>query len=63
MNKQIQYTDEPMNDFRIVADFLPSPDNLQFKHNHTGMTPFPDEESADFLSTPQSGTSCMVGNA
>ena len=38
MRKQIQYTDEPLGDFRIVADFLPSPKDLKFKSENTKVT-------------------------
>ena len=31
MKKKIVYTDEPMGDVEVVADFLPSPAELAFK--------------------------------
>ena len=31
MNKKSVYTDEPMGDVEVVADFLPSPAELAFK--------------------------------
>ncbi len=31
MKKKTKYTDEPLGDLRIVKDFLPSPEELDFK--------------------------------
>ncbi len=31
MSKEIQYTDEPIGDFRPVVDFLPSPEELKLR--------------------------------
>jgi predicted DNA binding CopG/RHH family protein len=38
MSKQIQYSDEPIGDFKIVADFLPSPEELSLKNDSTKVT-------------------------
>ena len=38
MNKQIQYTDEPFGDIKLVADFLPSPEELKLKSENTKIT-------------------------
>ena len=38
MSKQIQYSDEPIGDFKIVADFLPSPEELSIKSDNTKIT-------------------------
>ena len=38
MSRQIQYTDEPIGDFRQVADFLPSPEELKLKNETTKIT-------------------------
>ena len=38
MSKQIQYSDEPIGDFQIVADFLPSPEELSLKNDNTKVT-------------------------
>lgn len=38
MNKQIQYTDEPIGEVRLVADFLPSPEELKLKSENTKVT-------------------------
>ena len=35
MNKQIQYSDEPIGDIELVSDFLPSPDELALKNEQT----------------------------
>lgn len=38
MSKTIQYSDEPIGDFKIVADFLPSPEELSLKNDNTKVT-------------------------
>jgi predicted DNA binding CopG/RHH family protein len=38
MSKQIQYSEEPMNDFKLVTDFLPSPSELALKSQNTKIT-------------------------
>lgn len=38
MSRQIQYTNEPIGDFRHVVDFLPSPDELKLKSETTKIT-------------------------
>ena len=38
MNRQIQYTDEPIDDFSHVVDFLPSPEELKLKSETTKIT-------------------------
>ncbi len=38
MNKQIQYSDEPMNDIKLITDFLPSPAELALKNQNTKIT-------------------------
>ena len=38
MNKTIQYSDEPIGDIELVADFLPSPDELALKNQNTKVT-------------------------
>ena len=38
MNKQIRYTDEPIGDIKLVADFLPSPEELKLKSENTKVT-------------------------
>ena len=38
MNRQIQYTDEPIGDHRLVVDFLPSPEELKLKSETTKIT-------------------------
>ena len=38
MNRQIQYTDEPIGDLRPVVDFLPSPEELKLKSETTKIT-------------------------
>ena len=38
MNKKIAYTDKPMGDVQVVADFLPSPAELVFKEDGVKVT-------------------------
>lgn len=38
MSKQTQYTDEPMGNVKLAADFLPSPDELKLKNGSTKVT-------------------------
>lgn len=38
MSKTIQYSEEPIGDFKIVADFLPSPEELSLKNENTKVT-------------------------
>ena len=38
MSRQIQYTDEPIGNFRQIVDFLPSPEELKLKSETTKIT-------------------------
>jgi predicted DNA binding CopG/RHH family protein len=38
MSKAIRYSDEPIGDFKIVTDFLPSPEELSLKNENTKVT-------------------------
>jgi predicted DNA binding CopG/RHH family protein len=38
MNKTIQYSDEPVGDIELIADFLPSPDELALTNQNTKVT-------------------------
>jgi len=38
MNKKIKYTNEPMDNVKVVADFLPSPEELVFKEETVKVT-------------------------
>lgn len=38
MSKQIQYTDEPLGEMKLVPDFLPSPKELALKNKQTKIT-------------------------
>ncbi len=38
MSKQIQYSDEPVGDIKLIADFLPSPAELAVKSKNTKVT-------------------------
>ena len=49
MSKQIRYTNEPIGDIKLVADFLPSPEELKFKNEHTKVTISLSSESVAFF--------------
>lgn len=38
MSKTIRYSDEPISEFKIVTDFLPSPEELSLKNENTKIT-------------------------
>ncbi|MEN8178325.1 MAG: CopG family transcriptional regulator [Pseudomonadota bacterium] len=38
MSKQIQYSDEPIGELKIIPDFLPSPEELAIKKKNTKIT-------------------------
>jgi predicted DNA binding CopG/RHH family protein len=38
MSKQIQYSDEPIGEIKLVADFLPPPSELAVKNKNTKIT-------------------------
>jgi len=38
MNKQIHYSEEPIGEIKLVADFLPSPEVLALKTKNTKVT-------------------------
>ena len=49
MNKQIQYTDEPIGDIKLIADFLPSPSELRLKNQNTKITISLSTESIEYF--------------
>jgi len=49
MKKRIKYSDEPMDDVKIVADFLPSPDELAFREDTVKVTIGLSKASVDFF--------------
>jgi len=49
MSNQIRYTDEPMGDLKVVADFLPSPRELKLKNESTKITISLSKESVEFF--------------
>jgi hypothetical protein len=49
MKKKIRYTDGPIGRFRIVKDFLPSPDVLMSKQDHVKVTINLDRSSVEFF--------------
>lgn len=51
MNRKITYSDEPIGDFRIVKDFLPSPEELVFREDSIKVTISLSRKSVDFFKT------------
>ena len=49
MKKKIVYTDEPMGDVEVVADFLPSPSELAFREDGVKVTLSLSKSSVDFF--------------
>ena len=49
MKKKIVYTDEPMGDVEVVADFLPSPAELAFKEDGVKVTLALSKSSVEFF--------------
>ena len=49
MSARIKYTDEPIGNPRVVADFLPSPDDLAFREEGVKVTLALSKRSVDFF--------------
>ena len=49
MSKQIQYTNELIGNVRLIADFLPSPEELKQKNENTKVTISLSSESVAFF--------------
>ena len=49
MNKKIKYSDEPLNELRLVSDFLPTPQELSLRNRNTKITISLSTESIDFF--------------
>jgi len=49
MSKQIRYSEEPIGDVKLVADFLPSPEELALKNEQTKVTISLSSESVSFF--------------
>ena len=49
MKKKIKYTDEPMGKVKVVADFLPSPEELALKDETVKVTISLSKTSVDFF--------------
>ncbi len=49
MNAKINYTNEDIGDLEVIADFLPSPDELVFKDDSVKVTISLSKDSVDFF--------------
>ena len=54
MTRKITYTDEPLGDIEVVADFLPSPKELAFREEGVKVTLALSKSSVDFFKTEAS---------
>jgi len=51
MKRKINYSDEPIDDVKIVMDFLPSPEELVFREDSVKVTISLSKKSVDFFKT------------
>jgi len=49
MNAKIKYTDEPLGKVEVIADMLPSPEELAFKEDTVKVTISLSKSSVDFF--------------
>jgi predicted DNA binding CopG/RHH family protein len=49
MSKKIQYSDEPIDEIRLIPDFLPSPEELALKKKNTKVTISLSSESVTYF--------------
>ncbi len=49
MRTKIEYTDEPLDDVKIIPDFLPSPDELAFREESVKVTISLSKKSIEFF--------------
>jgi len=49
MKKKIEYTDEPMDNVKVISDFLPSPEELVLKDQTVKITLSLSKSSVDFF--------------
>ena len=49
MKRKIKYTDEPMDNVKVITDFLPSPEELVFKEETIKVTILLSKFSVDFF--------------
>lgn len=49
MTERIRYTDEPLGDVKVVADFLPSPEELAFREEGVKVTIALSRRSIEFF--------------
>ena len=49
MNRKIKYTDEPLNELKLVSDFLPTPQELSLRNQNTKITISLSTESINFF--------------
>ena len=49
MSKQINYTDEPLGELKLIANFLPTPKELKLKNTNTKVTISLSSESVEYF--------------
>ena len=60
MSKTIQYSNEPIGDLKLVADFLPSPEELALKQQNIKVTISLSSESVAYFKDSAKKTSHAV---
>jgi hypothetical protein len=56
MNAKVRYADEPLGNLKIVADFLPGPENLVFRDEGVKVTIALSKRSVEFLGVRRGST-------
>ena len=49
MDRKIKYTDEPLGEIKIIADFLPAPEELAFREESIKVTITLSRKSVEFF--------------
>ena len=49
MSKKIKYSEEPINELRLVSDFLPTPQELSLRNRNTKVTISLSTESVNYF--------------
>lgn len=49
MSRKIKYSDEELGDIRVIADFLPSPEELAYRDDTVKVTISLSQSSVDFF--------------
>jgi len=61
MTKKTIYTDEPLGDIKVIADFLPSPAELAFREEGVKVTLALSKSSVDFFKAEAQAAKAVTG--